>query len=92
MLICLGLPSSRTEGSASASSPNRESRDVPNHRNDEEKEEEEEVRSAISKAEHAAMEARADYMLRNKIVQNVVIADPVLKVVHGGRDDAFADR
>ena len=52
----------------------------------------EELRCMIKKAEREATEARAEYMLRNKIIQNVVIAHPVLKAVHGGRDETFADR
>lgn len=46
----------------------------------------------IKKAEQEATKARAEYMLRNKIIQNVVIAHPVLKAVHGGRDETLADR
>lgn len=52
----------------------------------------EELQREVGKAEQEAMEARAEYTLRNKIIQGVVIAHPVLKAVHGGRDETFADR
>ena len=35
-------------------------------------------------AEREAMEARAEYEMRNKISHNTLIMDPVLKAVHGG--------
>ena len=34
-------------------------------------------------AEREAMEAKAEYELRNRITHNVLIMDPVLKAVHG---------
>jgi hypothetical protein len=43
-------------------------------------------------AEREAMEARAEYELRNKITHNVIVTDPVLKAVHGGDDTSFAEK
>lgn len=43
-------------------------------------------------AEREAMEARAEYELRNKITHNVLVTDPVLKAVHGGEETDFAER
>ncbi|KAF2097632.1 hypothetical protein NA57DRAFT_77885 [Rhizodiscina lignyota] len=37
-------------------------------------------------AELEALEARANYVLRNRIIQHVLITDPVLKAVHKGTD------
>ena len=83
-LIRAELPSG--DDKVPASSENRQPHKEPGHSN------EEGLQDAIRKAEHDAMEARAAYVLRNKIIENVVIADPVLKAVHGGRDETFADR
>ena len=38
------------------------------------------------------MEARAEYEIRNKIVHNVLVMDPVLKAVHGGEQTPFAEK
>ncbi len=38
--------------------------------------------AALKVAEQEALEARANYALRNRIVQHVVITDPILKAVH----------
>ena len=81
---CLGLSTSCN--GVSASLPTRNSQEEPEFGN------EEELQLAVDKAEREAMEARAEYMLRNKIIQSVVIAHPVLKAVHGGSDELFADR
>ena len=89
-LVCVGLSSGQNEIPVPLETSR--SREKPELANSEPEEDEEELRDAISKAEHEAMEARADYVLRNKIIENVVIADPVLKAVHGGRDETFADR
>jgi len=35
-------------------------------------------------AEREALEARATYMLQNRIVENALITDPILKAVHAG--------
>ena len=92
--MCIGLSSGQNEVPVPLETGR--SREKPELENngllEEEEKEEENLRDAISKAEHEAMEARADYVLRNKIIENVVIADPVLKAVHGGRDETFADR
>ncbi|KAE9965048.1 hypothetical protein BLS_006002 [Venturia inaequalis] len=44
----------------------------------------EEVQAEIKKAERELLEARSRYTLRNQIIQNVIITDPVLKAVHSG--------
>jgi len=43
-------------------------------------------------AEREALEARAGYMLRNKIIENVLIADPILQAVHTGSRATSAER
>jgi hypothetical protein len=43
-------------------------------------------------AEREAMEAKAEYELRNRITHNVVVMDPVLKAVHGGESTDFAEK
>jgi len=35
-------------------------------------------------AEREALEARAGYMLRNKIIENVLTVDPILQAIHSG--------
>ncbi|KAF2843421.1 hypothetical protein M501DRAFT_924593, partial [Patellaria atrata CBS 101060] len=34
------------------------------------------------------LEARAEYLIRNKVIQNVVISDPILKAVHSNATPA----
>ncbi|KAJ8111277.1 hypothetical protein OPT61_g6087 [Boeremia exigua] len=43
-------------------------------------------------AEREAMEAKAEYDLRNKITHNVIVSDPALKAVHGGGQTGFAEK
>ncbi|KAH6872948.1 centromere protein H (CENP-H)-domain-containing protein [Alternaria rosae] len=43
-------------------------------------------------AQREAMEARAEYEIRNKITHNVLVMDPVLKAVHGGEQTPFAEK
>ncbi|KAF2086795.1 hypothetical protein K490DRAFT_16240, partial [Saccharata proteae CBS 121410] len=43
-------------------------------------------------AEREMLNARAAYLLRNRIVENVVITDPVLKAVHAGASASLAER
>jgi len=43
-------------------------------------------------AEREALEARAGYMLRNKIIENVLVADPILQAVHTGSRATSAER
>lgn len=43
-------------------------------------------------AEREAMEAKAEYELRNRITHNVLVTDPVLKAVHGGEETDFAEK
>lgn len=43
-------------------------------------------------AEREAMEAKAEYDMRNRITHNVLVADPVLKAVHGGEETSFAEK
>jgi hypothetical protein len=51
-----------------------------------------ELQAQLITAEREAMEAKADYELRNNITHNVVIMDPVLKAVHGGERTGYAER
>ncbi|KAH6616308.1 centromere protein H (CENP-H)-domain-containing protein [Boeremia exigua] len=43
-------------------------------------------------AEREAMEAKAEYDLRNKITHNILVTDPVLKAVHGNGETGFAEK
>lgn len=43
-------------------------------------------------AEREAMEAKAEYELRNRIIYNVLVTDPVLKAVHGGDEASFTEK
>ncbi|KAF2191433.1 hypothetical protein K469DRAFT_720443 [Zopfia rhizophila CBS 207.26] len=43
-------------------------------------------------AEREAMEARAEYELRNKITHSTLVMDPVLKAVHGGESTGYAEK
>lgn len=43
-------------------------------------------------AEREALEARSRYLLRNKIVQSVLVTNPILKAVHGGANTSSAEQ
>lgn len=43
-------------------------------------------------AQREAMEAKAEYEIRNMITHNVLVMDPVLKAVHGGEHTASAEK
>lgn len=43
-------------------------------------------------AEREAMEAKAEYELRNRITLNVLVTDPVIKAVHGDDESNFAEK
>ncbi|KAF2429177.1 hypothetical protein EJ08DRAFT_718413 [Tothia fuscella] len=43
-----------------------------------------ELQDHITAAERALLEARTSYILRNRIITNVLIADPILQAVHPG--------
>lgn len=46
----------------------------------------------IRAAEKECLEARATYLLRNSIVENVLVVDPHLKAVHSGINATPAER
>jgi hypothetical protein len=46
----------------------------------------------LTVAQREAMEARAEYEIRNKITHNVLVMDPVLKAVHDGEQTSFAEK
>ncbi|KAF2107884.1 centromere protein H (CENP-H)-domain-containing protein [Lophiotrema nucula] len=50
------------------------------------------VQEQLIKAEREALEAKAKYELRNRITQNVLVMDPVLKAVHGGEHTGYAEK
>ncbi|KAJ4314167.1 hypothetical protein N0V94_006580 [Neodidymelliopsis sp. IMI 364377] len=50
------------------------------------------LQEQLTRAEQEAMEAKAEYEMRNKITENVLAMDPVLKAVHGGEETGFAER
>ncbi|KAJ4350738.1 hypothetical protein N0V95_004469 [Ascochyta clinopodiicola] len=43
-------------------------------------------------AEREAMEAKAEYEMRNRITHNVLVTDPVLKAVHGGEKTRLVEK
>lgn len=43
-------------------------------------------------AERECLEARAKYVLKNSIVEKVLITDPVLKAIHCGSNVSPAER
>ena len=46
----------------------------------------------LTVAQREAMEARAEYEIRNRIIHNVLVMDPVLKAVHDGDETWFVER
>lgn len=50
------------------------------------------MQAEITKAEHDLLEARSKYMLRNQIIQNIIMVDPVLKAVHSGANATDLER
>lgn len=51
-----------------------------------------ELQAQLTMAQREAMEAKAEYELRNKISHNILVMDPVLKAVHGGERTGFAEK
>ncbi|KAF1982294.1 hypothetical protein K402DRAFT_424728 [Aulographum hederae CBS 113979] len=52
----------------------------------------EELKAELAVAENDVLEARAGYILRNKIIHNVLVTDPVLKAVHGAQRSTHAEK
>jgi hypothetical protein len=50
-----------------------------------------ELQAQLTVAQREAMEAKAEYELRNKITHNVLVMDPILKAVHGGERTGHAE-
>lgn len=50
------------------------------------------VQEQLIKAEREAMDARAEYELRNRLTENSLTMDPVLKAVHGGEHTDYAEK
>ncbi|KAH7077799.1 centromere protein H (CENP-H)-domain-containing protein [Paraphoma chrysanthemicola] len=50
------------------------------------------LQEQLTVAQREAMEAKADYELRNRITHNVLVMDPVLKAVHGGERTGYAEK
>jgi hypothetical protein len=51
-----------------------------------------EVLEQLTIAQNEAMEAKAEYEIRNSITHNVLVMDPVLKAVHGGERTEYAEK
>lgn len=51
-----------------------------------------ELQEQLTLAEREAMEAKAEYEIRNRITHNVLVMDPVLKAVHGGERTGYAEK
>ena len=50
------------------------------------------IEEQIKAAESDCLEARAAFLLRNSIVESILIADPVLKAIHSGAHATPAER
>ena len=50
------------------------------------------VQEQLIIAQNEAIEAKAEYELRNRITNNVLVMDPVLKAVHGGEQVTFIEK
>lgn len=46
----------------------------------------------IRKAEDELLKAKATYSLRNQVIENVLMTDPILKAVHSGPQATSAER
>ena len=56
-------------------------------------EQEEEITDeVIQKAEKDLLESKANYSLQSKIIENVVIANPILKAVHAGSNASIMEQ
>ncbi|KAL5118047.1 hypothetical protein ACEQ8H_004034 [Pleosporales sp. CAS-2024a] len=51
-----------------------------------------ELQAQLTIAEREAMEAKAEYEIRNKIIHNVLAMDPTLKAVHGGERTGLGEK
>ncbi|KAF2205977.1 hypothetical protein GQ43DRAFT_384722 [Delitschia confertaspora ATCC 74209] len=50
------------------------------------------LQTQLTNAENEAAEARAEYLLRAKVTQNVMVTDPILKAIHGGANTGYAEK
>ena len=50
------------------------------------------LQEQLTIAQQKAMEAKAEYEIRNRIIHNVLVMDPVLKAVHGGERTGSAEK
>jgi hypothetical protein len=51
-----------------------------------------ELQAQLTIAQREAMEAKAEYEIRNRVTHNVLVMDPVLKAVHGGDRTRYAEK
>lgn len=59
----------------------------------EEQDEDEEItEETLKEAENAYMEARGAWILRQSVVEDVLVADPTLKAVHAGENATPTER
>lgn len=52
----------------------------------------EDVEAELEKAERECLEARAEYMLRQSIVEDTIIAGPILNAIHAGDNATGTER
>ena len=50
------------------------------------------LQEQLTIVQREAMEAKAEYEIRNSITHNVLVMDPVLKAVHGGEHTRYAEK
>lgn len=46
----------------------------------------------IKNAQHEVLKAKAAYQVRSNIVEGVLVANPILKAVHGGNNTSVAEQ
>ena len=50
------------------------------------------IQADLEKVEKECLEARAGYLLRQSVLEDVLIADPILKAVHSGANATATER
>jgi hypothetical protein len=46
----------------------------------------------IKKAQQELLEAKAAYQVRTNVIENVLIANPILNAVHGGKNASVVEK
>lgn len=51
-----------------------------------------ELQEQLTIAQRDVIEAKAEFEIRNRVIHNVLVMDPVLKAVHGGERTGLAEK